>query len=77
MFVEHELVALRQSGYRPAAWARYVRRAFAFACEQALANPGAVRSILFVGLLLFVATVVGSLALGLKLDPALARRVFL
>ena len=77
MFVEHELAELRSSGYRPGAWVRYARRAFAFARERALANPGAVRSILFVGLLLFVATVVGALALGLRVDPALARRVFL
>ncbi len=76
MFVEHELVALRRERYRPAAWVRYVRQALAFARERAIANPGAVRSILFVGLLLFIATVLGSVALGLWVDPRMARRVF-
>jgi len=77
VFVEHHLVALRRERYRPAAWLRYVRSALAFARERALANPGAVRSILSVGLLLFLATVAGSVALGLWVDPVLARRVFL
>ena len=77
MFVEHHLVALRRERYRPGAWLLYARSALAFARERALSNPAAVRSILSVGLLLFLATVAGSVALGLWVDPALARRVFL
>jgi cardiolipin synthase len=77
MFLETYLVELRRQRYRPAAWAHYVRSALAFARERALANPGAVRSILSVGLLLFLATVAGSVALGLWVDPVLARHVFL
>jgi cardiolipin synthase len=76
MFVEQHLIELRREGYRPGAWARYVRRAMAFARERALANPGAVRSILSVGLLLFVLTVVASIAAALTIDAHLARRLF-
>jgi len=76
MFVEHDLAELRRARYGAGAWVRYVRQALAFARERAIANPGAVRSILFVGLLLFVATVLGSVALGLWVDPRMARRVF-
>jgi cardiolipin synthase len=76
MFVEHHLVELRQDRYSAAAWVRYVRKALAFARERALANPAAVRSILSVGLLLFVVTIAGSVALALLGDPALARRIF-
>ena len=63
MFVEHHLVELRNEHYSAPAWARYVRKALAFARERALANPAAVRSILSVGLLLFVCTIAGSVAL--------------
>jgi len=76
MFVEHHLVDLRASGYTPLAWVRYVRRALAFARERALANPGAVRSILLVGLAMFFATVFLAVLLALTVDPGLARRVF-
>ncbi|MEP7027447.1 MAG: CDP-alcohol phosphatidyltransferase family protein [Candidatus Eisenbacteria bacterium] len=76
MFVEHHLVELRRERFRPRAWARYVRLAFAFARERALANPAAVRSILFVGLLLFVLTLAASVAVSLLVDPTLARRLF-
>ena len=76
MFVEHHLVELRRERFGPAAWVRYVRRALAFARERALANPAAVRSILFVGLLLFVLTVAGSVAVALTVDSTLGRRLF-
>ena len=76
MFVEHHLVELRNERYSASAWARYVRKALAFARERALANPAAVRSILSVGLLLFVFTIAGSVALVLLGEPALGRRVF-
>jgi cardiolipin synthase len=76
MFVEHHLVELRKDRYSARAWVRYVRKAFAFARERALANPAAVRSILSVGLLLFVCTIAGSVALAMLGEPALARRIF-
>lgn len=76
MFVEHHLVELRRERFRPGAWMRYVRLAFGFARERALANPAAVRSILFVGLLLFVLTVASSVVVSLTVDPTLARRLF-
>src|SRR5689334_10338595 len=76
MFVEHHLVELRADGYSARAWVRYVRKALAFARERALANPAAVRSILSVGLLLFVVTLAGSVAIALLGEPALARRIF-
>ena len=76
MFVEHHLVELRNDRYSASAWARYVRKALAFARERALANPAAVRSILSVGLLLFVFTIAGSVALVLLGEPALGRRIF-
>jgi phosphatidylglycerophosphate synthase len=76
MFVEHHLVELRRERYSASAWARYVRKALAFARERALANPAAVRSILSVGLLLFVLTIAGSVALAMMGEPALGRRIF-
>ena len=76
MFVEHHLAELRSERYSASAWARYVRKALAFARERALANPAAVRSILSVGLLLFVFTIAGSVALVLLGEPALGRRIF-
>jgi cardiolipin synthase len=76
MWVEHLLVDLRAARYRPAAWFTYLRRAIGFGRERALANPAAVRSILFVGLVLFVLTVTGSAALALGVDPSLGRRAF-
>jgi len=76
MFVEHHLVELRNERYSASAWARYVRKALAFARERALANPAAVRSILSVGLLLFVLTIAGSVVLAMMGDAALGRRIF-
>jgi cardiolipin synthase len=76
MWVEHLLVDLRAARYRPGAWLTYLRRAIGFGRERALANPAAVRSILFVGLVLFVLSVAGSAALALGVDPALGRRAF-
>jgi len=76
MFVEHHLVELRSERFSASAWARYVRKALAFARERALANPAAVRSILSVGLLLFVFTIAGSVALAMLGEPALGRRIF-
>jgi cardiolipin synthase len=76
MWVEHLLVDLRREGYRPVAWVAYLRRAFAYGRERALANPAAVRSILFVGLVLFLGSVAGSAILALAVDAGLGRRVF-
>lgn len=76
MFVEHHLVELRRDRYSASAWGRYVRQSLAFARERALANPAAVRSILNVGLLLFMLTVAGSVLVALLVDPLVARRMF-
>ena len=76
MFVERHLVELRRERFRPAACVRYVRAALSYARERALANPSAVRSILFVGLMLFLATLASSALLAVLVDPGLARRTF-
>lgn len=77
MFVERHLAELRRDRYRPGAWLRYGRAALAHARERALANLSAVRSILFVGLILFVATLACSGLVAVLVEPDLARRVFL
>jgi cardiolipin synthase len=76
MFVERHLVELRRERFRPAAWVRYVRAALAHARERALANPAGVRSILFVGLMLFLAALASAAVLAVVADAALARRTF-
>jgi len=77
MFVERHLAELRRDRFHPAAWLRYVRAALAHARERALANPAAVRSILFVGLILFVAALAAAGLVAALVDPGLARRAFL
>ena len=77
MFVERHLADLRRDRYRPAAWLRYVRAALAHARERALANPAAVRSILFVGLVLFAAAIACAGLVSVFVDAGLARRAFL
>ncbi len=76
MFVERHLVPLRRDRYTPAAWVRYVRAALAHSRERALANTPAVRSVLFVGLVLFLGTLACAGILAVVVDPGLARRVF-
>ncbi len=76
MWVEHHLIELRRARYSAAAWALYARRALAFARGRALANPAAVRSILFVGLVLFLAAVACAAVLAVAVDATLARRAF-
>jgi len=76
MFVERHLVDLRRDRFRPAACVRYVRAALSHARERALANPAGVRSILFVGLLLFFAALASAALVALLVDPGLARRAF-
>jgi cardiolipin synthase len=77
MFVEEYLADLRRERFRPGAILRYARRALALARARAIANPGAVRSILLVALLLFLGSLACSIALALVVDGGLARRVFL
>jgi cardiolipin synthase len=77
MFVERHLQELRRDRYHPVACLRYVRAALAHARERALANPAGVRSILFVGLMLFVAALAASALVAVVVDPGLARRAFL
>ena len=76
MFVERHLVELRRARYTPAAWVRYVRAALGHARERALATPAGVRSILFVGLSLFLAALAGAVLLAVTVDAGLARSTF-
>ena len=77
MFVERHLIELRRDRYTPAAWVRYVRGALAHARERGIANPSAVRSILFVGLMLFLAALAAAGLVAAWVDAGLARRLFL
>ncbi len=76
MFVERHLIDLRRDRYTPGAWARYARGAMAHARERGIANPAAVRSILFVGLVLFLGALASAGALAILVDADLARRAF-
>ena len=76
MFVERHLIELRRDRFTPAAWFRYVRGALAHARERGIANPAAVRSILFVGLVLFLGALAAAGLLAVLVDADLARRVF-
>jgi len=76
MFVERHLIELRRDRYTPAAWVRYVRGALAHARERGIANPSAVRSILFVGLMLFLAALAAAGLLAVVVDADLARSAF-
>ncbi len=76
MFVERHLIELRRDRYTPAAWVRYVRGALAHARERAIAKPAAVRSILFVGLVLVLAALAAAGLLAVLVDAALARSAF-
>jgi len=76
MFVERHLAELRRDHFAPAAWVRYVRSALAHARERAIGNFAAVRSILFVGLVLFFGALAAAGGLAVVVDPDLARRAF-
>lgn len=77
MFIEDYLQELRRERFAPPSLARYVRSAAARARETLLANPGAVRSVWLLALVLFALAFVGAAALALVDDRALAYRFFL
>jgi cardiolipin synthase len=75
LFVEEYLKDLRRDHYSPAAFYRYVSRCWQFARGEAAANPDGIRSIVFLGLVLFGATFVASLLMALTTDLAVARKI--
>lgn len=77
MFIEEYLQDLRRDRFAPSAMLLYVRRTAARAREEIDANPGAVRSIWSVGLLLFGLAFVTAAALALAHQRALALEFFL
>jgi cardiolipin synthase len=65
VFIEEYLQDLRRDRFAPRAIAIYVRRAFARAREDMIANPAAARSIWSLGLVFFALCFLGSSALAL------------
>jgi cardiolipin synthase (CMP-forming) len=76
VYVEEYLQELRRDRFTPRATARYVRRAFARARGDMLANPGAVRSIWSLGVVFFALCFVGSAAIALWDELRLALDFF-
>jgi cardiolipin synthase len=76
VFIEEYLRDLRRDRFAPRSVARYVRRAFARAREDMIANPGAARSIWSLGLVFFALCFVGAAALALWDDRRLALDFF-
>ena len=77
MIYEEYLQDLRAARFHPRAWRRYVQLAFARIRLEVAANPGAARSFLVLGMVLFGITFAGCLALALLADLGTARRVLL
>ncbi len=66
MFIEEYLQELRQGRFAPAAFARYAARAWQRGRLDVAANPEAARSLVILGILLFWASFLGALALGIS-----------
>lgn len=77
MFIEEHLRELRERRFAPRAILVYLRRVGARARADWLANPFAVRSIWTVALAFFALAFLGSIAMSLAWDRALAYRFFL
>jgi cardiolipin synthase len=77
VYIEEYLQDLRRDRFAPRAVAHYVRRAFARAREDMIANPGAARSIWSLGLVFFALCFVGSAAIALWDERRLALDFFL
>jgi cardiolipin synthase (CMP-forming) len=77
MFVEEYLDQLRRDGFSPRALAVYVRRVARRARENAVAHPGAVRSIWSVALGFFAAAFLAAVAIAAADDRHLAQEFFL
>jgi len=65
VFIEPYLQDLREKKYSLAAWGRYASRAWLRGRQDVSANPGAARSILVLGLILFALTFAGCVLLGM------------
>ncbi|HEV8480213.1 MAG TPA: CDP-alcohol phosphatidyltransferase family protein [Candidatus Eisenbacteria bacterium] len=65
MFIETYLQDLREQKYSLAAWVRYASRTWLRGRKDVSANPGAARSILVLGLILFALTFAGCVLLGM------------
>jgi cardiolipin synthase len=76
VFVEEYLKDLRRERFSPAAWLAYGRRLVQRGRENAIANPGAVRSVWAVALVFFAASFVAAAALALSDDRRLAYDFF-
>jgi cardiolipin synthase (CMP-forming) len=76
MFIEEHLRELRERRFAPRAILTYGRRVGAQVRADWLANPQAVRSIWSVALAFFALTFLGSVAMSLAWDRALAYRFF-
>lgn len=77
MFIEEHLRVLRQQRFAPRAILGYLRHVAAQSRADWLANPFAVRSIWTVALAFFALAFLGSTAMSLAWDRALAYRFFL
>lgn len=77
MFIEEHLRELRRQRFNPGAILVYLRQVGARARADWLANPFAVRSIWTVALAFFALAFLGSIAMSLAWDRALAYRFFL
>ncbi len=77
MFIEEHLRELRSRRFAPRAIVTYVRHLAAQARADWLANPFAVRSIWTLALAFFALAFLGSVAMSLTWDRALAYRFFL
>lgn len=77
MFIEEHLRVLREQRFAPRAILTYLRRVAAQVRSDWLANPFAVRSIWTVALAFFALAFLGSIAMSLAWDRALAYRFFL
>ena len=77
MFIEEHLRVLREQRFAPRAILAYLRHVAAQSRADWLANPFAVRSIWTVALAFFALAFLGSVAMSLAWDRALAYRFFL
>jgi cardiolipin synthase len=75
LFVEEYLRDLRREHYRPDAVYRYISRCWQLARGEAAANPDAVRSVVFLGIVLFGITFLASVVMALTTDLTVARRI--
>jgi len=76
MFKRELIEELRARGYRPRAWADYVRGHVGLALQVMEERPGPVRSVIGTGLALLVVIFAFSLVLSILREDDLGRRIF-